>query len=688
MSKNEEPKDLGKDKTYKLLEKIKSKMGNFKDVWGIQKLLKTKEDSKELNLYNVLLTFNPYYTNDSPSILTLHYTTKGIFILLKNGKIFRFSNEMHKNPSQIIDNIYSDRIPYEIRINTKIMDLSCGIEHVLLRGRDCKIYSMGINSYGQLGIENIKVGPNVEISEPTAISKLSERKINQIKAVNFCSFCIDENNKLFGFGKNENGEINKMKEDNYIMVPEELVMLEKNKNYKLFIHKDGKIKYFGEMILPEKSLQKAYDIPILQNLNEEIKIKNEIKELKHKLNQLRKVRVTIEDYKNLINDINDLILKYEEKANKNEIEKNDNNEPIKNFERKIEFFENLKNNINNKSVYINKYLKNIDPRLNGNNNNNTNSKNDDEKKDPSYLSNTPEDIYLYSKDIPQIGTLFERVGSELQIQKYRYLETFHKDKEKQKVYQRKNIQNKIYIQIFKDAIKEAKNKINELLNVDIYEEAENIKEKCLNEYQTFSENTLYEITVRNLDIQESVNLSLNDFTEISSNNLLKLTEKIKNLQISLETNKLGANIIDIFNKNIILAHQNNYLLSYILNNLVKPVYNITLEKALKFNNPKNFNELKNKIEELKIQIKKNPKILEKNNVKNKFDEEEEMKNKIKAINVKEIVEEMNKKKNEYLKNKNSQNSINFNSNNIDEEDESQIENPSQIGELESDDDLN
>lgn len=114
------------------------------------------------------------------------------------------------------------------------MDLSCGIEHVLLRGRDCKIYSLGINSYGQLGIENIKVGPKCW-SEPTQISKLSERKINQIKAVNYCSFCIDDNNKLFGFGKNEYGEINNMKEDNYIMVPEELVMLEKNKNFKLFI---------------------------------------------------------------------------------------------------------------------------------------------------------------------------------------------------------------------------------------------------------------------------------------------------------------------------------------------------------------------------------------------------------------------------------------------------------------------
>ena len=669
ISNEEEPKDLGKNRTAKLLEKIKMKKNFFKDLWGVQTILKEKDERKEMILYNSL-SFNPYYSTDSPSILTLTHTTKAVYILLKNGKVFKFSRE--NNKKQMIENIYSNKIPYEIKLNTKIMDLSCGIEHVLVRGRDCKIYSWGINSYGQLGIENIKVGPNVEISEPTPISKLSERKINQICAVNYCSFCVDENNKMFGFGKNENGEINLMKNDNYIMIPEELIMLEKNKNYKLYVSKNVKNKYFADMLLPDRSLSKAYNFPILQN-NEEQKLKMEIKELKNKLNQLRKVRVTIDDYYNLINDINDLILKYEEKTNKNEIEKNDNNEPLKNFERKIEFFQNLKNNINDKSVYINKYLNDIDPRLNIKKPEKT-----EEKKTSSLLSTPPEEIYLYSKDIPQIGTLFEQVGSELQIQKYRYLESFHKDKEKQKIYQRKNIQNKIYIQTFKEAITEVKNKINNLLDVDMYEEAENIKEKCLNEYQNFLENTLNEITVSNLDIQEAVNMSLNDFTEISSNNLLKLTEKIKNLQIQLETNKLGANVINIFNKNIILAHQNNYLLSYILNFLIKPVYNNTLEKALKFNNPKNFNDLKNKIENLKIEFKNNPKILEKNKEKNlfEFDAEKE----IKLFDMKKIIEESNKKKKEMIK----QNIINKNEEN---DDESGFDNPSQIGELESDDDL-
>ena len=333
MTTNEEPKDLGKDRTTKLLEKIKAKKSTFKDVWGVQKLLKEKDKKKEMVINNTLFSFNPYYSTDSPSILTLHHTSKAVYVLLKNGKVFKFSRE---NKKQAIENVYTNKIPYEIKLNTKIMDLSCGIEHVLVRGRDCKIYSWGVNSYGQLGIENIKIGPNVEISEPTSITKLNERKITQIFAVDYCSFCVDENNKTFGFGKNENGEINVLKNDNCIMIPEELVMLEKKKNYKLIVSKNVKNKYFADMILPDRSLNKAYNIPILNN-NEERKLKSEIKELKNKLNQLRKARVNIDDYNNLINEINDLILTYEEKTNKNEITKNENNEPLKNFERKIDF---------------------------------------------------------------------------------------------------------------------------------------------------------------------------------------------------------------------------------------------------------------------------------------------------------------------------------------------------------------
>lgn len=47
MTTNEEPKDLGKDRTTKLLEKIKAKKSTFKDVWGVQKLLNEKDKKKK-----------------------------------------------------------------------------------------------------------------------------------------------------------------------------------------------------------------------------------------------------------------------------------------------------------------------------------------------------------------------------------------------------------------------------------------------------------------------------------------------------------------------------------------------------------------------------------------------------------------------------------------------------------------
>ena len=93
--------------------------------------------------------------------------------------------------------------------------------------------------------------------------------------------------------------------------------------------------------------------------------------------------------------------------------------------------------------------------------------------------------------------------------------------------------------------------------------------------------------------------TLNDFTFTSSNNLVKLSEKIKNLQIHSQSNKLGKNVLEMFNTNILLAHQNNYLLNFILNRLVSPSYEQTMDKVLSYSNPSYFNEMKAKIEKYK-----------------------------------------------------------------------------------------
>lgn len=163
---------------------------NNDDKWGILSILeKSKPD---------IISYNPYYEDKSPFILTIEISKKGVFILLKNGTVLRLVGDS----SNKIDNIYqTGQIPNIVKIKTTIIDISCGTEHSLARGRDCKIYSWGINSFGQLGLDECKVGPNSEVVEPTFIKKFSEWKIKQICAHNYNSFCFDENNVLFGFGK-------------------------------------------------------------------------------------------------------------------------------------------------------------------------------------------------------------------------------------------------------------------------------------------------------------------------------------------------------------------------------------------------------------------------------------------------------------------------------------------------------
>ena len=160
------------------------------DYWGFKDIFFSSSNENK-NLYD----FNPYYNPRSPFILTIEVSQKGMFILLRNGLIIKLSNEQRK-----IDSIYSNsKLNNMISIGTKIVDISCGIQHILARGRDCRIYSWGINSYGQLGLE--KLGLNAEIVKPTEIELLSDKKINQIYSFEYTSFCVDSMNDVYGFGK-------------------------------------------------------------------------------------------------------------------------------------------------------------------------------------------------------------------------------------------------------------------------------------------------------------------------------------------------------------------------------------------------------------------------------------------------------------------------------------------------------
>ena len=374
-----------------------------------------------------------------------------------------------------------------------------------------------------------------------------------------------------------------MIQEQKIFIPKKIEIFDKGKNCKLQFFKGDNCKYISEMFLPEKTFEQSTSYGVSHEIQEDKKLRTEIANLKRKLDGLKKIRTTVEDYNDLIKDIRELQKKIGEDSNNLEINGPiNNNEQMKNFEKDIEYIQ-KKKNISN-SNYINDYLDDLDGRIKN------------EKDDNNYNSNS---VQLFTKNIPQIITLFEKVSSELEVRKSNYSEIKRKNDEKIKKKNETQKKNSEYVQLFDEVIEDIEKKIKHLVDVETLKEAKNIQEKCFNEFQNFNKNTLDEITVSNLDIQKAVNISLEDFVQISSGNLIKLTEKIKNLEIHSSSNSLGRNVLDILNKDIILAHQNNHLLFFILEKLANPVYFKTLEKAIIIPNFENFNDKKKEFDKYK-----------------------------------------------------------------------------------------
>ncbi len=386
--------------------------------------------------------------------------------------------------------------------------------------------------------------------------------------------------------------INSNISDNKITLPIKAdFSLDKGKNSTFTLFKGDNCKYINEMFLPEKTLENSIHSNT-NEINEDKKLRYNIIQLKKKLDSLKKVRTTVEDYQDLINNIRELIKKFRGIAKKREAKiyskAERNNITIQNFDKGIEYVQDKKNNMSSND-YLDRYLFDLDGRI--------------------YINKTKQDennyklnqVQLYSKNIPQIGTLFERISSELQVRKNKYFENIRKGDEEIKEYERMDSKYNEYIQVFEEVINDINSKISDLVDKDTLEEAENIRDKCFSEFQNFNQNILKEITISNLDIQKAVNISLDEFIQISSSNLLKLTEKIKNLKIHSLKNSIGRNVLDMFDKDIILAHQNNYLLSFILDKLANPVYFKTLEKGISTVNFKDFNKQQQKMYEYKNQ---------------------------------------------------------------------------------------
>lgn len=575
---------------------------SYNDYWGLEKIcLEGKKDK-----FNPLFVFNPYKKENDQIILKIEETKKNAIILLRNGSLI--SLPFHVKTKYLANEEPEHQIPRVLNVQTKIINISCGLEHTLAKGRDYNVYSWGSNSKGQLGL-SLPILPDTIVEDPTLIKfedSSSRPKIEQIYAREYSSFCISEKNVLYFFGK--------IGDSKGVGKPVEIknIKLIKEKTYAFFSNYDCSSFFFCDINLPDKTNIEDTE-GVNSELNEIKKYKEEITKLQNEINNnSKKVCITTDDYQNLKKKVKVLKSKYNEKI-KHDNKDTQNQSSIEEMnthkhDNQIEYFLSKKNYFNNTN-YLDKYFSCLDGRtiskmkkdskkvklINKNKENDKEQNSEINKKD-----NNENSVYIFSNNIPQITTLIDRVGNEVQIEKFKYLEESHKKVDKSKADESYNKKINEYIEAFDSINDLIQDKIDSINDKSAFPESENIKEKCTDEYRNFLQNTLKIITTSNLDMKKDSYTSLTEMVDSSMDNLDKLNKKVNNIKYNNRSkNETSKNIIELFRQNIFIGQQNNGLVKFMLNKLINNVYGKTLEKGENYDIIEGYSQKKNEVDQNK-----------------------------------------------------------------------------------------
>lgn len=184
---------------------------------------------------HLLKNYNPF---DGSDILISESSNSVIYFLLKNGTVICLGNLAYCN-KKISSNLPFEEKFYCLPIKSKVIDISCGREHALCLTEDYKIFSWGNNYYGQLGIENFSCNFDSTKNEPVEIDFFKKMRVVSIKAEYYNSYCVTSENKIYGWGSNDNGQIYQETDQTVINAPRQIILNEEFSNLMITMKKSG-----------------------------------------------------------------------------------------------------------------------------------------------------------------------------------------------------------------------------------------------------------------------------------------------------------------------------------------------------------------------------------------------------------------------------------------------------------------
>lgn len=100
------------------------------------------------------------------------------------------------------DNPPKVKFPVPIKSVSHISKASCGYEHTVLLGQDCRVYTMGLGEGGVLGHGNV-----LSVMYPKVVQSLKSIKIKQISCGGYHTTALDKEGHLYVWGRGEGGQL-------------------------------------------------------------------------------------------------------------------------------------------------------------------------------------------------------------------------------------------------------------------------------------------------------------------------------------------------------------------------------------------------------------------------------------------------------------------------------------------------
>lgn len=156
-----------------------------------------------------LVQWYPVFIPELKKITVLAAGSNHVLAVNNTGRAFAWgSGQQNQLGRRVIERTrLSGLVPREFGLRGKISKISCGSYHSFAIDNKGKVFSWGLNSYGQTGIIEGLDGESSFLLKPTVVDSLEQYEITDISGGGHHSIACTKDGKVFVWGRCDGGQL-------------------------------------------------------------------------------------------------------------------------------------------------------------------------------------------------------------------------------------------------------------------------------------------------------------------------------------------------------------------------------------------------------------------------------------------------------------------------------------------------